>query len=74
MPNENPPVNENECECCELCSAAGDNQLVYCNNGAWATLAAPSAASTLAFDPVDGIKWVPVLGPQSKKPDAGEGA
>lgn len=54
-----PPIETSPC--CELCASAGDNQLVYCHQGEWRTLAAPSAASTLGFDPVTGFQWVPVL-------------
>ena len=52
---------EESCDCCELCASAGDNQLVYCHQGTWHTLAAPDYAATLGFDPVTGFQWVPVL-------------
>ncbi|RTL29362.1 MAG: hypothetical protein EKK55_03535 [Rhodocyclaceae bacterium] len=74
MPNENPPIDENEpCACCTLCQYAGDNQLVYCHQGTWHTLAAPDFAATLGYDPVTGFQWVPVLGPQAAKPILTEG-
>lgn len=52
---------EESCNCCGLCAAAGDFQLVYCHQGTWHTLAAPDYAATLGFDPVTGFQWVPVL-------------
>lgn len=66
MPTENPIENEPEpCGACTLCESAGDNQLVYCSGGKMMTIAAPVDASYLAFDPVEGFRWVAVLGPNA---------
>ena len=61
VPIPGPDTEIEDCGCCELCAAAGDNQLVYCHQGTWHTLAAPDYAATLGFDPVSGFQWVPVL-------------
>lgn len=75
MPDELDPIGGGEdpidCGCCELCTSAGDNQLVYCHQGTWHTLAAPDFAATLGYDPVTGFQWVPVLAAQAKKPTEG---
>ena len=61
VPDLEPDIENENCSCCSLCESAGDNQLVYCHEGTWHTLAAPDYAATLGFDPVTGFQWVPVL-------------
>ena len=71
MPSENEPPIEGggeNCGCCELCTSAGDYQIVYCHQGEWRTLAAPTVASRLTFDPQLGIFWDPILA-EGKRPE-----
>jgi len=69
MPIENePPINENECQFPPFAAAAGNWQLAYCNGGVWCSLAAPTVASDLRFDPQLGIFWDPILA-EGKRPE-----